>query len=162
MAPATATPAASPSPRDTAATIASFIARVAAIEADTGQMDRAELPIAPGAGSAGLLTAWRTGPVWRRLRVEADGAGFHSIDNYWLSNGVFLGARLEVVRPGRPAAVDTIWFRDRTLYRWTDPDGRRLNPDARSTQFQVQMMHARLDSLLQRLRAADAVRPTAR
>jgi hypothetical protein len=58
--------------------------------------------------------------------------------------------------------VDQVWFRDRELYRWTDADGRHLEAEARSTQFQVRMMRARFDSLLARLSALDAVRTGAR
>ncbi len=149
---------AAPPATDSAATIALFASRVAAIEADTILMEQTQKPITLGAGSAGLLTAWRAGPVWRRLRVEGQGTGFRTVDNYWLSDGVFLGARLEVIRPGRRPGVDEIWFRDRQLYRWTDAAERHLDPAARSTQFLVQMMTARLDSLLQVLAADDALR----
>lgn len=147
-----------PSPRDSAATLAWFEQRVAAIERDTIAMDKTQKPMSLGAGAAGLVTAWRAGPVWRRLRVEGNGAGFRSVDDYWLSNGVFLGARLEIIRPGRRAAVDQLWFRDRALYRWTDPSGRHLNPDARSTQYEVRTMRARLDSLIRLVSADDAIR----
>ncbi len=147
-----------PSPRDSAATLAWFGQRVAAIERDTAAVNRTEKPVSLGAGTSGLVTAWRTGPVWRRLRVEADGPGFRSTDDYWLSNGVLLGARLELMRPDRPTAVDQLWFRDGALYRWTDPSGRRLNPDARSTQYEVQRMRARFDSLLRIVSADDAIR----
>jgi hypothetical protein len=152
------TVAAPPSPRDSAATLAWFAQRAAAIERDTAVMDRTEKPVALGAGTSGLVTAWRAGPVWRRLRVEAEGPGFRSTDNYWLSNGVFLGARLELVRPDRPTAVDQLWFRDGALYRWTDPSGRHLNPEARSTQYEVQRMRVRFDSLVSLVAADDAVR----
>lgn len=147
-----------PSPGDSDATLAWFAQRAAAIERDTIAMDKTQRPTSLGAGAAGLVTAWRAGPVWRRLRVEGEGAGFRSVDDYWLSDGVFLGARLEIIRPGRRATVDSLWFRDRALYRWTDPGGRHLNPDARSTQYEVQMMRARLDSLLRLVSADDARR----
>jgi hypothetical protein len=153
-------PAADPLPTDTAATIAAYEARVARIEQDTVAMTQTQKPIALGAGSSGLLSAWRAGPVWRRLRVEAEGAGFRTRDDYWFGDGVLLGARLEVSRPGRRPAVDRVWFRNQALYRWTDAAGRHLNPEARSTQFEVRMMRARLDTLLQRLNADDAIRST--
>lgn len=147
------TPDAPPS-TDSVATIAAFERRVAAIERDTARMDRTQTPLTLGAGTTGRLTAWRVGPVWRRLRVEAEGPGFRSLDNYWFSDGIFLGARLELVRPKRKPAVDVVWFRGPSLYRWTDADGRHLTPEARSTQFEVQMMRARLDSLLHLLDTA--------
>lgn len=150
------------SPTDSAATIAAFEQRAAAIDQDTIRMRRTQTPVNFGAGSAGTLTAWRAGPVWRRLRVEMVGVGFHSTDDYWLSDGAFLGARLEMVRPNRKPAVDVVWFRGPALYRWTDAAGRRLAPDARSTQFEVRMMRARLDSLLRLLDADDAARPATR
>lgn len=151
-----------PPTSDSAATIALFESRVAAIEADTIVMEQTQKPITLGAGSTGLLTAWRAGPVWRRLRVEGEGTGFRTLDNYWLSDGVFLGARLEVSRPGRRPAVDEIWFHDRELYRWIDPGGRHLDPAARSTQLEVRMMMTRLDRLLRVLTADDAIRTPAR
>ena len=151
-----------PPPRDSVATLAWFRQRVAEIESDTAAMTRTEKPVSLGAGTSGLVTAWRAGPVWRRLRVEADGPGFRSTDDYWLSNGVFLGARLEVVRPDRPTAVDQLWLRDGALYRWTDPSGRHLNPEARSTQYEVQRMRARFDSLLSIVAADDAIRKPTR
>lgn len=125
-------------------------------------MNRTEKPVSFGASTSGHVTAWRAGPVWRRLRVEADGPGFRSTDDYWLSNGVFLGARLELVRPDRATAVDQLWFRDGALYRWTDPSGRHLNPEARSTQYEVQRMRARFDSLLSIVSADDAIRTPTR
>ncbi len=147
-----------PSPTDTAATIQAFEARVAQIERDTAVMDQVQKPISLGAGTDALLSAWRAGPVWKRLRVEASGTGFHSVDDYWLSDGVFLGARLEMIRDGRKPSVEQVWFRDQRLYRWTDAAGRHPNPAARSTQYEVTMLRARLDTLLRRLDADDAVR----
>ncbi len=147
-----------PSPRDSEATLVWFAQRAAAIERDTAVMDRTEKPVSLGAGTSGLVTGWRAGPVWRRLRVAAEGPGFRSTDEYWLSNGVFLGARLALARPGRPTAVDQLWFRDGALYRWTEPSGRRLNPAARSTQYEVQRMRARFDSLLSLVADDDAAR----
>ena len=151
-----------PSALDSAATLAWFAQRVAAIEQDTGLLDRTEKPVALGAGTSGLVTAWRAGPVWRRLRVQAEGPGFRSSDDYWLSSGVLLGARLEMIRRDRPGEVDQLWFRDGALYRWTDPAGRRLNPAARSTQYEVQRMRARFDSLLSIVAADDAIRKPTR
>ena len=85
------------------------------------------------------------------MRVEGQGAGFRTVDEYWLDNGVLLGARLEVQRSNRRPVADRIWFRNHALYRWTDGRGRVLNTESRSTQFEVRMMRARLDTLLQRL-----------
>lgn len=147
-----------PSPADTEATLAWFARRVAAIERDTGTMQAVVKPLTPGAGSTGRLTAWRAGPVWRRIRVESEGAEFRTVDHYWLADGTFLGARLELLRPGKRPAVDEVWFRGAALYRWTDAEGRHLNAEARSTQYEVQMMRARLDSMLVVLTADDAVR----
>ena len=80
--------------------------------------------------------------------MKGNGTAFRTSDTYWFSNGALLGAELTLVRSGRRPAVDRVWFRDRTLYRWTDAEGRHLESAARSTQYEVQMMRARLDSLL--------------
>ena len=80
--------------------------------------------------------------------MDGNGAAFRTGDTYWFSNGVLLGAELSLARIGRKPAVDRVWFRNRALFRWTDGEGRRLEPAARSTQYEVQMMRARLDSLL--------------
>lgn len=146
------------SPRDTGATLAGMARSVATIERDTAVMEVTQRPVALGAGTHGLLTGWRTGPVWRRLRVESEGPQFTAVDDYWYSNGAFLGATLTLRRVRRAAAIDSVWFRNGSLYRWTDAAGRTLNPDARSTTYQVQMMQARLDTLLKLLSANDAVR----
>jgi hypothetical protein len=67
-----------------------------------------------------------------------------------------------MLRRDRPGEVDLVWFRDGALYRWTDPSGRRLNPAARSTQYEVQRMRARFDSLLSIVAADDAIRQPTR
>lgn len=144
-----------PLPTDSAATIALFERRVAQIERDTDRFERIDRPIALGAGTSGLLTGWRAGRIWQMLRLDGAGPAFHSRDTYWFADGAFLGARLEMLRTQRRAAVDQIWFRDRGLYRWSDPAGRHLDPHARSTQYEVQMMQTRLDTLLRELTAAE-------
>ena len=141
--------------------LAWFERQAAAIDADTLRFARSEHPLALGAGAAGSLTAWRDGMIWTRLRVETRGTGFQSNDNYWLRHGVLLGAQLTVQRQGKRAAVDRVWFRDRALYRWTDASGHRLNPEARSTQYELQMLHTRYDSLLHRLATDDLTRRSA-
>lgn len=146
------------SPRDTSGMLAEMARAVRTIERDTAGMEVTQRPVALGAGTHGLVTGWRTGPVWRRLRVENEGPQFTSVDDYWLSNGAFLGATLTVHRPKQRAAIDSVWFRNGSLYRWTDAAGRTLNPDARSTKYLVQMLQARRDTLLQILSANDAVR----
>lgn len=145
----------SPLPRDSTATIAAFERRAAQIDRDTLRFERIEQPIAIGAGTSGLLTAWRAGRIWQRLRVIGQGTAFSTRDTYWFSNGAFLGARLETLREGRRPTVDQVWFRDRALYRWSDPAGRHLDPHARSTQYETRMMQARLDSLLGMLASAE-------
>ncbi len=145
----------SPLPRDSTATIAAFERRAAQIDRDTLRFERIEQPIAIGAGTSGLLTAWRAGRIWQRLRVVGQGTAFSTRDTYWFSNGAFLGARLETLREGRRPTVDQVWFRDRALYRWSDPAGRHLDPHARSTQYETRMMQARLDSLLGMLASAE-------
>jgi hypothetical protein len=80
--------------------------------------------------------------------VDGNGGAFRTRDTYWFSNGGLLGAELSLARNGRKPTVDRVWFRNRELYRWTDAEGRHLEPAARSTQYEVQMMRARLDSLL--------------
>ncbi len=147
---------------DSAATIAGFESRIAQIERDTDRFERVDQPIALGAGTSGLLTAWRAGRIWQKLRVDGAGPAFHSRDTYWFADGAFLGARLEMLRTDRRAAVDEIWFRDRALYRWRDPSGRHLDPHARSTQYEVQMMQARLDTLLRVLSASELTRQRVR
>lgn len=133
---------------DSAAVIDSFANIVAAIDRDTLRFRRKRKPIALGAGTSGILTAWRAGNIWQRLHVDGNGAAFRTRDTYWFSNGVLLGAELSLARLGRKPAVDRVWFRNRALFRWTDGEGRRLEPAARSTQYEVQMMRSRLDSLL--------------
>jgi hypothetical protein len=137
-----------PPTTDTAATLVWFAQRAAAIERDTARLQQTQRTISLGAGAIGLLRSWRVGPVWRRLRVEGQGEGFRTTDDYWFDHGVLLGARLELHRGDARPAVDEIWFRTNALYRWTDAAGRSLNPDARSTQFAVQMLLARLDTLV--------------
>ena len=119
-----------------------------AIDRDTLRLERTRRFIALGAGTSGVLTAWRDGNIWQRLHVDGNGATFRTRDTYWFSNGVLLGAELSTARVGGMPAVDRVWFRHRALYRWTDAKGRHLEPTARSTQYEVQMMRARVDSLL--------------
>ena len=147
---------------DSAATIAGFEQRVAQLERDTAHFERIDQPLALGAGTSGLLTGWRAGRIWQMLRVDGAGPSFHSRDTYWFADGAFLGARLEMLRTDRRAAVDQIWFRDRALYRWRDPAGRHLDPHARSTQYEVKMMQARLDTLLRVLSASELARQRSR
>ncbi len=147
-----------PAAGDSTAMLAWFEQQAAAIDADTLRVARSEHPLALGAGTAGALTAWRDGAIWTRLRVETRGPGFQSNDDYWLRYGVLLGARLTVLRPGRRAAVDHIWFHDMALYRWTDDSGDHLNPAARSTQYEVDRMRTRFDSLMHILSADELTR----
>ncbi len=151
-----------PATGDSAAMLAWFARQAAVIDADTLRVTRSEHTLALGASTAASLTAWRDGAIWTRLRVETRGPGFQSYDDYWLRYGVLLGAQLTVLRPGRRAAVDRIWFRDMALYRWTDASGDHLNPAARSTQYEVQMMRTRFDSLVHILSSDDLARPPAR
>jgi len=148
-----------PVARDTAATLAELARRTAAIDADTAAMTRLSRPIDLGAGTTGVLLAWRTGPHWRRLRLEADGPGFSTIETYWLGTKGLLGARQETIRPGEPPRVDTSWFRDSLAYRWIDADGRRLNLETRSTQYLVEGLRARLSTLLEVLAETTAPPP---
>jgi hypothetical protein len=160
------TPAAAATPlppaTDSAATIAAFEQITAHIDRDTLRFDRVEQPISLGAGASGLATGWRTGTIWQRLRVDGDGSGFRSTDTYWYSNGALLGARLETTRTGKKPTVDQVWFRDRKLYRWRDPVGRHLEPAARSTQYEVLMLRARVDTLLRALTAPELTRQAPR
>jgi hypothetical protein len=151
-----------PSPRDSVATLRLFAQRVAEIDRDSTQLQQTQRPVSLGAGVSGLLTAWRAGPVWRKARLEVADAHFRSEDTYWLSNGVLLGAILVTQRPGGRTAVDSVWFRNRALYRWTDAAGRHLNRDAQSTQTQVEQLLARYDLVMRELAVDDATRPTAR
>lgn len=138
-------------PHDTAATLAQLKQFVTAVDADTVRMQHVTQPLDLGAGARGTLTAWRAGGSWQRLRVDTDGAGFRTADTYWLHDGTCVGARLETVRAdGRPK-VERLWFRDSTLYRWTDAAGRVLERDARSTQSEVAMLRTRLDRALRQL-----------
>ena len=147
-----------PPPTDSVATIAAFEQRVTQIDRDTLRFDRVELPMSLGAGTSGRVTAWRAGNVWQKLRVDSEGAGFHSVDTYWYSDGALLGARLETTRAGKRTTMDQVWFRDRALYRWRDPVGRHLEPAARSTQYEVQMLRARLDTVMRVLTTAELTR----
>ena len=151
-----------PPPSDSVATIAAFEQRVTQIDRDTLRFDHIELPIALGAGTSGRVTAWRAGNVWQKLRVDGEGAGFHSVDTYWYSDGALLGARLETRRAGKRTTMDQVWFRDRALYRWRDPVGRHLEPAARSTQYEVQMLRARLDTVMRVLTTAELTRQRSR
>jgi hypothetical protein len=153
-----ATVSALPSATDSAATIAAFELLSARIDRDTLRWERVDQPVSLGAGASGLATGWRAGNIWQRLRVVGEGSGFHSTDTYWYSNGALLGARLETTRAGARTAVDQVWFRDRKLYRWRDPVGRHLEPAARSTQYEVQMLRARVDTLMRALTAPEIVR----
>ena len=143
---------------DSAAILDSFAKITHAIDLDTARFERTQKPITLGAGTPGVLSAWRAGRIWQRVHVNANGDSFRTADTYWFSNGALLGAQLELMRVGRKSAVDHIWFRDRALYRWTDAAERRLEPAARSTQYEVRMMRARLDSLLRVLERDDIVR----
>jgi hypothetical protein len=147
-----------PAPGDSAATLAAFRQLAQQIDRDTIRFESTQQPIALGAGTAGLLTAWRAGRIWQRVVVQGSGAGFETRDTYWFSNGALLGARLEMLRVQRKPAIDEIWFRDRTLYRWTDHVGRHLEPDARSTQYEVRMLRERLDVLMRTLERDEIVR----
>ncbi len=147
-----------PDPVDTVATLALYAERAAAIARDSARLQRTQVPVTLGAGITGVLHAWRAGPVWRRLRVEGEGAGLRMVDEYWIDNGVLLGARLEMQRADQRPAVDHVWFRRNALYRWTDATGRVLNPASRSTQFEVHMLRARFDTLVQHLTSRDAQR----
>ena len=143
---------------DSAAILDSFAKLAHAIDLDTARFERTQKPVTLGAGTRGDATAWRAGRIWQRLHVNANGDSFRTADTYWFSNGALLGAQLELMRAGLKPAVDRVWFRDRMLYRWTDAAGRRLEPAARSTQYEVLMMRARLDSLLRVLEHDDIVR----
>lgn len=143
-------------PHDTAATLAQLEQFVAAVDGDTVRMQRVSQPLDIGAGALGTLTAWRAGGSWQRLRVDAEGADFRTADTYWLHDGTCVGARLESVRADERPTVERLWFRDSTLYRWTDAAGRRLERDARSTQSEVGMLRARLDRAMQQLRESVA------
>jgi hypothetical protein len=124
-------------------------------------MTRVETAVPLGAGATGTLVGWRLGPVWRRLTLTSVGDGFSATDIYWLQHGVFLGASLTLQRPGKPPATDEVWFRNGAVYVWIDAQKRRLNTDSRSTQYEAEQMNARRDSLIARLTALDAMRPTA-
>ena len=138
-----------PPARDTAATLAELARRTAAIDADTATMSRSSHPIDLGAGTTGVLHAWRAGPVWRRLRLEGDGDGFTTIETYWLGTAGPLKARQETVRPGETPRIETIWFRDSLPYRWLDADGRTLTLQSRSTEYQADGLRTRLADLMQ-------------
>jgi hypothetical protein len=180
-----------PDATDTLATVSQFERRVSAIINDSSVQEHVQVSIDLGAGATGQLHGWRAGPVWRRLRLDGEGAGFRSVDEYWLEHGTLLGARLELRRTntrtngstndslnGSPNGntniransrtnsrtsdrpqVDQIWFRTNALYRWTDRDGRVMNPASRSTQFEVRMLRARLDSLVHHLSGSGTPAP---
>jgi hypothetical protein len=143
---------------DSAAMLDSLTGMAHRIDRDTLRLERKQTAIALGAGTSGTLTAWRVGRIWRRLHLDSDASAFRTSDTYWFDNGVLFGAQLELTRSRRKAAVDSVWFRNRELYRWTDAEGRHLEGAARSTQYEVQMLRARLDSLLRTLDRDDIVR----
>lgn len=142
------------SARDSNATLDSLTAFTARVDADTTQMIRIQRQLELGAGSTALLTAWRADTVWQRLRVDATGTGFQSSDTYWLHHGALVGAELTMIRPGQPPAIERVWFRGATLYRWVDSRARKLAVDARSTKTEVEMLRARIDRVVQQLPAA--------
>jgi hypothetical protein len=147
----TAAPQVEVSPTDSIATIASMTRRAEAIDRDTAALQRVARPLTIGAGAGGTVVGWRAGPVWHRVRVESIGDRFQARDDFWLENGVLLGARLDFTRDGKRHDVDSIWFRDRRLYRWTDAEGRHLNRSSRSTVYQTEALRARLDTLIHAL-----------
>jgi hypothetical protein len=144
-----------PSAKDSVATLALLEQQVQAIERDTIRMDRRQVSTTLGAGTRGVVTGWRVGPVWRRIAVRGRGENFGTDDTYWLASGQLLGARLSVTRPKGKPVVDSVWFRERRLYRWIDPERRHLNVTSRSTQYQVTMLRNTLDSLIMALAAGD-------
>lgn len=123
------------------------------VDADTTRMESFRRPLELGAGSTATLTAWRSDSAWQRVRVDAEGAGFRTSDTYWLHGGALVAARLEMVRPDGPAAVEQVWFRGGELYRWTDAQQRPLAPEAQSTITEVEMLRARLRRILAALPA---------
>ena len=143
---------------DSAAILDSLATISQSIDRDTLRLKRQQTAVALGAGTSGILTGWRIGRIWRRLHLDSDANAFRTSDTYWFDNGVLLGAQLELTRNTRKTAVDRIWFRNRALYRWTDAEGRHLEPAARSTQYEVQMLRTRLDTLLHTLDHDETVR----
>ncbi len=130
-------------PRD-GATLDSLRRFTSRVDADTTRMASFRRQLELGAGSIATLTAWRSDSAWQRMLVDAEGAGFRTSDTYWLHGGDLVAARLEMVRPDRPAAVEQVWFRGGELYRWTDAQQRPLSPEAQSTITEVEMLRARL------------------
>lgn len=128
--------------------LASFVARV---DADTTRMTRIQAQLEQTAGANGLLTAWRADSVWQRLHIDATGAGFQTSDTYWLHDGTLVAARLELVRPQQPPAVERVWFRGADIYRWVDAQGRHLGRDAQSTKTEVQMLRDRVARIVSAL-----------
>ncbi len=149
---------AEPPTTDSVASIARFVQLVTAIDRDTAGMQRVVKPLRVGAGAGGTVTGWRFGPVWQRVRAETVGDRFRTRDEYWFSNGVLLGARLTVTRSGRRDESDHVWFVDNKLYRWTDAEGRHLNREARSTQYQLLTLRTALDSLMRTLSIVEPAR----
>ena len=143
---------------DSAAILDSLTTISQSIDRDTLRFERKQTAVALGAGTSGSLTGWRIGRIWRRLHLDSDASAFRTNDTYWFDNGVLFGAQLALTRSTRKTAVDRIWFRNRMLYRWTDAEGRHLEPAARSTQYEVQMLRARLDTLLRALDREEIVR----
>jgi hypothetical protein len=146
-----ATPPVDLSPTDSIATIARMTQRATVIDRDTTALQRVARPLSLGAGAGGTVIGWRAGPVWHRVRVESVGDRFQTRDDFWLENGVLLGARLDLTRDGKRHDVDSIWFRDGRLYRWKDAEGRHLNRSSRSTVYQTEALRERLDTLIHTL-----------
>ena len=145
-----------PTPHDSAALLSALRARATTLARRAASMETVSARVAFGAGAVGAATGWRTGSVWRRIRVESSGERFRTTDDYWFSRGRLMGARLELQRDSLPASVDTVWFMDGQLYRWTDRAGRHLNPESQSTQTEVEMLRARLDAVITTLLNAGA------
>lgn len=147
-----------PAAQDSAGTLLAFQQRASELTGDSASMQAVEASIAFGAGVTGTGVGWRTGSAWRRVRVVSTGERFRTVDEYWFSRGSLMGARLEMQRDSVPAEIDSVWFRDGRLYRWTDRDGRHLNRTSRSTESEVEMLHARLDAVLRTLKDANSRR----
>lgn len=141
---------------DSGAVLAALVTRMSTIDRDTQAMHRAERTIDLGAGAMGVLVAWRSGTVWRRLQLQGSDSTFRRLEQYWLNGSGLIAARQELARPNEQAKVDSIWFRDGKLYRWVDAERRHLNGEARSTQYEVEMLRKRLDDLLEVLAADSA------
>lgn len=144
---------------DRGRTIAALAQLTREIDADTARLSATRHMTDLGGGATGAVTVWRADSIVTRVHVAGTGEGFTSADDYWMRGTVLIAAHLVTARAGRPPAEDRVWFRNGALYQWIDADGERLEPAARSTAFELEMLRSRLTRVLEPSRAGSLATP---